>query len=136
PCLSSKLSAVIAGTTIASSYPQWLPTLRNPKEIRWGEAGAEYDVESAGVFSPKEKAIARLKVYIARKKATDGKLSGLAMGPKGRFLAMPSNRSGRSSVTEQPLERLLIVVKTISPATLSASVSDIGSVVSMIDRIV
>ncbi|GJZ17348.1 serine acetyltransferase 1, chloroplastic-like protein [Tanacetum coccineum] len=52
-----------------------------------------------------------------------------------RFLAVPSNGSGRSSVTEQPLERLLKVVKTISPATLSASVSDIGSVVSMTDRI-
>ncbi|GJX26526.1 annexin D5-like protein [Tanacetum coccineum] len=52
-----------------------------------------------------------------------------------RFLAVPSNGSGRSSVTEQPLERLLKVVKTISPAALSASVSDIGSVVSMIDMI-
>ncbi|GKB94311.1 hypothetical protein Tco_0980448, partial [Tanacetum coccineum] len=48
---------------------------------------------------------------------------------------VPSIGSGRSSVTEQPLERLLKAVKTISPAALSASVSDIGSVVSMIDRI-
>nr|GEU49450.1 mediator of RNA polymerase II transcription subunit 15A-like [Tanacetum cinerariifolium] len=100
-----------------------LPTLRNPEVIRWGKAGVEYDVESAGVFSPKEKPISRLKILDSRES-------------DGRFLAMPSNRSGRSSVTEQPLERLLIVVKTISPATLSASVSDIGSVVSMIDRIV
>lgn len=43
--------------------------------------------------------------------------------------------SGKSSVTEQPLERLIKVVKLMSPKALSASVSDIGSVVSMIDRI-
>lgn len=37
--------------------------------------------------------------------------------------------------TEQPLERLLKAVKSISPKAFSASVSDIGSVISMIDRI-
>ncbi|OAY52742.1 mediator of RNA polymerase II transcription subunit 15a [Manihot esculenta] len=43
--------------------------------------------------------------------------------------------SGKSSVTERPLERLIKAVKSLSPNALSASVSDIGSVVSMIDRI-
>lgn len=43
--------------------------------------------------------------------------------------------SGKSSVTEQPLERLIKAVKSMSPTALSASVSDIGSVVSMVDRI-
>ncbi|XP_059653684.1 mediator of RNA polymerase II transcription subunit 15a-like [Cornus florida] len=43
--------------------------------------------------------------------------------------------SGKSSVSEQPLERLIKVVKSMSPRALSASVSDIGSVISMIDRI-
>ncbi|PQQ20321.1 hypothetical protein Pyn_16895 [Prunus yedoensis var. nudiflora] len=46
-----------------------------------------------------------------------------------------STISGKSSVTEQPLERLIKAVKSMSPNALSASVSDIGSVVSMIDRI-
>ncbi|CAL2263148.1 unnamed protein product [Prunus armeniaca] len=46
-----------------------------------------------------------------------------------------STISGKSSVTEQPLERLVKAVKSMSPNALSASVSDIGSVVSMIDRI-
>ncbi|XP_071733741.1 mediator of RNA polymerase II transcription subunit 15a-like isoform X2 [Rutidosis leptorrhynchoides] len=55
--------------------------------------------------------------------------------PDGNHGGVPSIGSGRSSVTEQPLERLLKVVKSISPQALSASVSDIGSVVSMIDRI-
>lgn len=43
--------------------------------------------------------------------------------------------SGKSTVTEQPLERLLKVVKSMSSNALTASVGDIGSVVSMIDRI-
>lgn len=36
--------------------------IRNPEEIPWGEAGAEYVVESTGVFTDKAKASAHLKV--------------------------------------------------------------------------
>lgn len=43
--------------------------------------------------------------------------------------------SGKSSNIEEPMEHLLKVVKSISARSLSASVSDIGSVVSMIDSI-
>ncbi|KAK8988593.1 hypothetical protein V6N11_029976 [Hibiscus sabdariffa] len=43
--------------------------------------------------------------------------------------------SNKSSITEQPLERLMKAVKSMSPSALCASVSDIGSVVSMTDRI-
>lgn len=35
---------------------------RNPEEIPWGETGAEYIVESTGVFTDKDKAAAHLKV--------------------------------------------------------------------------
>ncbi|KAL7232726.1 hypothetical protein ACSBR2_010685 [Camellia fascicularis] len=35
--------------------------MRNPEEIPWGEAGAEYVVESTGVFTDKDKAAAHLK---------------------------------------------------------------------------
>ncbi|GKV15586.1 hypothetical protein SLEP1_g26366 [Rubroshorea leprosula] len=46
-----------------------------------------------------------------------------------------STVSGKSTVTEQPLDRLIKVVKSLSPEALSASVNDIGSFVGMIDRI-
>jgi glyceraldehyde-3-phosphate dehydrogenase/erythrose-4-phosphate dehydrogenase len=36
--------------------------IRNPEEIPWGEAGAEYVVESTGVFTDQDKAAAHLKV--------------------------------------------------------------------------
>ncbi|PNX74467.1 glyceraldehyde-3-phosphate dehydrogenase cytosolic-like, partial [Trifolium pratense] len=35
--------------------------IRNPEEIPWGEAGAEYVVESTGVFTDQDKAAAHLK---------------------------------------------------------------------------
>ena len=38
------------------------PFFRNPEEIPWGETGAEFVVESTGVFTDKDKAAAHLKV--------------------------------------------------------------------------
>lgn len=35
--------------------------MRNPEEIPWGQAGAEYVVESTGVFTDKEKAASHIK---------------------------------------------------------------------------
>ncbi|XP_057450702.1 probable mediator of RNA polymerase II transcription subunit 15b isoform X2 [Lotus japonicus] len=43
---------------------------------------------------------------------------------------------GKSTVSEQPLDRLIKAVKSLTPNALSTAVSDIGSVVSMNDRIV
>ncbi|KAJ6932338.1 mediator of RNA polymerase II transcription subunit 15a-like isoform X1 [Populus alba x Populus x berolinensis] len=55
--------------------------------------------------------------------------------PDGAHGGALTTVSGRSNVTEQPLEGLIKAVKSLSPKALSASVGDIGSVVSMIDRI-
>ncbi|KAF5739057.1 hypothetical protein HS088_TW12G00255 [Tripterygium wilfordii] len=55
--------------------------------------------------------------------------------PDGAHANALINVPGKSSITEQPIERLMKAVKSMSPQALSASVSDIGSVVSMIDRI-
>ncbi|KAL9239902.1 hypothetical protein vseg_014177 [Gypsophila vaccaria] len=56
-------------------------------------------------------------------------------GPDGTHVNASATVSGKSSVTEQPIERLLRAVKSISSKALCASVSDISSVVSMVDRI-
>ena len=40
----------------------WWFDYRNPEEIPWGETGAEFVVESTGVFTDKDKAAAHLKV--------------------------------------------------------------------------
>ncbi|MCL7034554.1 hypothetical protein MKW94_008151, partial [Papaver nudicaule] len=50
-------------------------------------------------------------------------------------IQVTSSTITKPSVTEQPLERLLKAVNSMSPKAFSASVSDIGSVISMIDRI-
>ncbi|KAG1361434.1 mediator of RNA polymerase II transcription subunit 15a [Cocos nucifera] len=55
--------------------------------------------------------------------------------PDGNQTNVPSVVPGKTSASERPLERLIKVVKSSTPKALSSAVSDIGSVVSMIDRI-
>ncbi|KAG2256969.1 hypothetical protein Bca52824_076263 [Brassica carinata] len=88
----------------------------------------------------------------ARQQATgmQGVVQSLAIGTPGisaspllqEFITPDGNNlnpliitSGKPSGTELPMERLIRVVKSISPQALSSAVSDIGSVVSMVDRI-
>ncbi|XP_057443356.1 glyceraldehyde-3-phosphate dehydrogenase 2, cytosolic-like [Lotus japonicus] len=48
-------------TLLFGNSPVTVFGARNPEEIPWGEAGAEYVVESTGVFTDKDKAAAHLK---------------------------------------------------------------------------
>ncbi|KAJ7951947.1 mediator of RNA polymerase II transcription subunit 15a-like [Quillaja saponaria] len=56
-------------------------------------------------------------------------------GPDGAHGNALAAAPGKSNATEQPIDRLIKAVKSMSPKALTASVTDIGSVVSMIDRI-
>ena len=48
-------------TLLFGGCPVTVYGVRNPEEIPWGEAGAEYVVESTGVFTDQDKAAAHLK---------------------------------------------------------------------------
>ncbi|XP_021808446.1 glyceraldehyde-3-phosphate dehydrogenase, cytosolic-like [Prunus avium] len=50
-----------ANTLLFGDKPVSIFAVRNPDEIPWSESGAEYVVESTGVFTDKEKAAAHLK---------------------------------------------------------------------------
>ncbi|XP_030530915.2 glyceraldehyde-3-phosphate dehydrogenase, cytosolic [Rhodamnia argentea] len=50
-----------SNTLLFGEKPVTVFGIRNPEEIPWGEAGAEFVVESTGVFTDKDKAAAHLK---------------------------------------------------------------------------
>ncbi|KAH0921419.1 hypothetical protein HID58_021437 [Brassica napus] len=49
-------------TLLFGGKPVTVFGIRNPEDIPWGEAGADFVVESTGVFTDKDKAAAHLKV--------------------------------------------------------------------------
>ncbi|CAN6907392.1 unnamed protein product [Brassica oleracea] len=60
---------------------------------------------------------------------------GISASPLLQELTSPDGNNLNQSAAELPIERLIRVVKSISPQSLSSGVSDIRSVVSMVDRI-
>ncbi|KAJ9564323.1 hypothetical protein OSB04_000289 [Centaurea solstitialis] len=50
-----------SNTLLFGDKPVKIFGMKNPEEIPWGQAGAEYVVESTGVFTDKDKAAAHLK---------------------------------------------------------------------------
>ncbi|KAL4275359.1 Glyceraldehyde-3-phosphate dehydrogenase GAPC2, cytosolic [Arachis hypogaea] len=50
-----------SNTLLFGQNPVTVFGFRNPEEIPWGEAGADYVIESTGVFTDKDKAAAHLK---------------------------------------------------------------------------
>ncbi|KAL7160624.1 hypothetical protein ABFS83_01G108600 [Erythranthe nasuta] len=55
-------------TLLFGKKPVTVFGFRNPEEIPWGETGAEYIVESTGVFTDKDKAAAHLKELRIRRR--------------------------------------------------------------------
>ncbi|KAH1080674.1 hypothetical protein J1N35_020435 [Gossypium stocksii] len=56
-----ELKAKDSKTLLFGERPVTVFGIRNPEEIPWGETGADYVVESTGVFTDKDKAAAHLK---------------------------------------------------------------------------
>lgn len=77
--------------------------------------------------------VALAQVQIQNQALTMG-TPGISVSPLLAELTSPDGNE-QSRIMEQPLDRLLKAVKSISPKALSASVQEIGSVGSMIDRI-
>nr|GMC53938.1 Glyceraldehyde-3-phosphate dehydrogenase [Ipomoea batatas] len=65
-------------TLLFGDHPVAVYGMRNPEEIPWGEAGAEYVVESTGVFTDQDKAAAHMKAVGKVLPALNGKLTGMA----------------------------------------------------------
>ncbi|KAG9158945.1 hypothetical protein Leryth_013328 [Lithospermum erythrorhizon] len=61
PWKKHELTVKDSKTLLFGDRPVSVFGARNPEEIPWGEAGAEYVVESTGVFTDKEKAAAHMK---------------------------------------------------------------------------
>ncbi|CAL5406971.1 unnamed protein product [Camellia sinensis] len=55
---------------------------RNPEEILWGEVGAEYVVESMGVFTDKDKAAAHLKKVVISAPSKDAPIFVMGVNEK------------------------------------------------------
>lgn len=51
-------------TLLFGDKPVTVFGIRNPEDIPWGEAGADFVVESTGVFTDKDKAALHLKVQL------------------------------------------------------------------------
>ncbi|KAG2321308.1 hypothetical protein Bca52824_014521 [Brassica carinata] len=60
---------------------------------------------------------------------------GISASPLLQELTSPDGNNLNPTAAELPIERLIRVVKSVSPQSLSSGVSDIRSVVSMVDRI-
>ncbi|KAF8094510.1 hypothetical protein N665_0360s0017 [Sinapis alba] len=60
---------------------------------------------------------------------------GISASPLLQEFTSPDGNNLNPSAPELPIERLIRVVKSVSPQSLSSGVSDIRSVVSMVDRI-
>ncbi|KHF97822.1 Glyceraldehyde-3-phosphate dehydrogenase-2C cytosolic [Gossypium arboreum] len=65
-------------TLLFGEKPVTVFGIRNPEEIPWAEAGAEFVVESTGVFTDKDKAAAHLKAVGKVLPALNGKLTRMS----------------------------------------------------------
>uniref|UniRef100_M4EBE9 Uncharacterized protein n=1 Tax=Brassica campestris TaxID=3711 RepID=M4EBE9_BRACM len=105
---------------VASEKPSGASSLSMGNIARQQATGTQGVVQSIAFGTPGISASPLLQEFIS---------------PEGNNLNPLTSTFGKPNATELPIERLIRAVKSISPQSLSSAVSDIGSVVSMVDRI-
>ncbi|CAN7098574.1 unnamed protein product [Brassica rapa subsp. narinosa] len=105
---------------VASEKPSGASSLSMGNTARQQATGTQGVVQSIAFGTPGISASPLLQEFIS---------------PEGNNLNPLTSTFGKPNATELPIERLIRAVKSISPQSLSSALSDIGSVVSMVDRI-
>ncbi|KVH97848.1 Glyceraldehyde 3-phosphate dehydrogenase, catalytic domain-containing protein [Cynara cardunculus var. scolymus] len=83
-------------TLLFGEKPVTVFGIRNPEDIPWGEAGADFVVESTGVFTDKDKAAAHLKVINDRFGIVEGLMTTVhAMTATQKTVDGPSMKDWR-----------------------------------------
>ncbi|XP_031248317.1 glyceraldehyde-3-phosphate dehydrogenase, cytosolic-like [Pistacia vera] len=107
-------------TLLFGDKPVTVFGVRNPEEIPWGETGAEYVIESTGVFTDKDKAAAHLKggakkvVISAPSKDAPMIVMGLNANEYKKDVDIVSNASCTTNCLAplaKPLKRLLMALR-------------------------
>ncbi|KAF2619808.1 hypothetical protein F2Q68_00040741 [Brassica cretica] len=80
-------------TLLFGEKPVTVFGIRNPEEIPWGEAGADFVVESTGVFTDKDKAAAHLKVINDRFGIVEGLMTTVHSITGTDFISLPTQKT-------------------------------------------
>ncbi|XP_008789503.2 mediator of RNA polymerase II transcription subunit 15a [Phoenix dactylifera] len=135
-------SQVKAGTPLQSASSPFVPSPSTPLAPSPLPADSEKQLSgisslaNAGHVGHQQSALAPPQALaVGTPGISSSSIPAESTSPDGNQANVPSIAPDKKSASEWPLERLIKVVKSSSPKALSSAISDIGSVVSMIDRI-
>ncbi|KAM7505198.1 hypothetical protein LguiB_004102 [Lonicera macranthoides] len=126
-------------TTSLMMSPHSIPSnqMMHPEETKQSVPFGSSSLSSSPLISPSPSNPSTPPIEPAGPEKNPSGISSLSIvGPEENpETARNMEGSQQSHATEQPIQRLLNAVKSISPAALTASCKDIESVVSMIDEV-
>ncbi|KAJ8509773.1 hypothetical protein OPV22_000207 [Ensete ventricosum] len=136
-------SQIKSGTPLQSAESPFVPSpstsrTLSPVSANEKQFSGVMSLQNAGNIEHQQAAVAPSEVQsftVTTPGVTASPLLAEFTSPDGNQNDIPNLAVGRASTTEKPLERLIEVIRSSKPATLSSAVRDIRSVVSMTDRI-